>query len=101
MEELTAEEVQSALKGWLGPDGIVDVSRDEPRGRITGWIMHPGFTGISHATRQSWLWDGFEQGVFLEQWKGLRGTFRERSAQVGLVLTYSPAEYDNALGQSA
>jgi hypothetical protein len=101
MEELTADEVHSAIKDWLGQAGLVDVSREQPDARITGWIMHPEFTGISHATRQAWLWDGFEQSGSLEQWKGLRGTFRERSAQIGLILTYSPAEYENALGISA
>jgi len=101
MEELTAGEVQSAIKAWLGQLGLVEVSRDEPGGRITGWIMHPEFSGVSHATRQAWLWDGFEQQGHLEQWKGLRGTFRERSAQIGLILTFSPAEYENALDISA
>ena len=101
MEELTADEVRSVLQIWLGEAGLVEVSRDEPNGRITGWIMHPEFTGVSHATRQAWLWDGFEQVGSLVQWKGLRGTFRERSTQIGLILTFSPAEYENALGLSA
>jgi len=67
IEELTAEEVRSALQGWLEPEALVEVSRDQPNGRITGWIMHPGFTGISHATRQAWLWDGFEQTGLLKR----------------------------------
>ena len=101
MEELTADDVQSALQGWLGPEGRVEVSRDQPNGRITGWIMHPYFTGVSHAERQEWLWNGFVQRGLLEHWRGLRETFKERSTQIGLILTYSPAEYENALGQSA
>jgi hypothetical protein len=51
--------------------------------------------------RQAWLWDGVEQVGLLEQWKGLRDTFKSRSAQIGLILTYSPAEYEKALGLSA
>jgi hypothetical protein len=101
MEELSAGDVQAALNGWLEPMGLVEVSRDKPDGRITGWIMHPLFLGVSHAERQKWLWEGFEGTDLLKQWQGLRGTFKGRSTQIGLILTYSPAEYENALGQSA
>jgi hypothetical protein len=101
MEELTANEVRAALEGWLRDTGLVDVARDQPNGRITGWIMHPHFAGVSHAERQNWLWNGREQDDHFGDWEGLRNIFRDRSTQVGLILTYSPAEYDNALGQSA
>src|SRR5258706_16328791 len=101
MEKLKPEEVARALKDWLGDRAIVDVSRDDPNGRITGWIMHPDFTGVSRVVRQSWLSDGFGEEGKLSQWAGLRGTFKERATQIGLILTYSPAEYENAFGDSA
>jgi hypothetical protein len=101
MEELKPEEVTHALREWLGERGSVEVSRNGPEERITGWIMHPDFTGVSRAIRQSWLWDGFGEEGMLPQWQGLRGTFRDRAGQIGLILTYSPAEYENAFGESA
>ncbi len=101
MEIVTAEEVEQALTDWLGPDGRVEVSRDGPQGRITGWVMHPDFTGVSRATRQSWLWDGFAEEGELQPWAGLRGTFNKRATQIGLMLTYSPSEFENAMGKSA
>ena len=92
MQELTAIEVQSALKAWLGEPGVVEVSREDPNGSTTGLIMHPDFTGISHATRQAWLWDGFEQGGILKQWQGLLVGSRERSAQIGLFYPTLPLD---------
>lgn len=101
MEQLTAEEVRSSIRNWLGDDSIVEVSRDDPGGRITGWIMHPRFTGLSHSDRQAWLWNGSGEAGELTPWKGLKGTFQARSSQIGLILTYSPAEYENAFDESA
>jgi len=101
MEELKPQEITQALMSWLGEKGVVEVSRDSPSGRISGWVMHPSFTGVSRAERQSWLWDGFGEGGTIPRWQGLRGTFKERATQIGLVLTYSPAEYENAFGESA
>ena len=101
MEKLTNDQVQKALREWLGPDAVIEVSRDAPKSRITGWIMHPAFKNVSHATRQAWLWDGSAQGALNKDWKGLRGVFREKSSQIGLILTYSPPEYQNAFSQSA
>jgi hypothetical protein len=63
--------------------------------------MHPHFAGVSHVERQAWLWNGYQQGELFVGWNGLRDIFRERSVQIGLILAYSPAEYENALGQSA
>ena len=101
MEQLTSTEVSAALNDWLGATGIVEVSRDQPNGRITGWIMHPDFTGVSIAERQSWLWNGFGEEGHFKRWSGLRGTFQDRTTQIGLILTYSPAEYEDALDETA
>lgn len=43
MEKLTNDQVQKALREWLGPDAVIEVSRDAPKSRMTGWIMHPAF----------------------------------------------------------
>ena len=101
MAKLTEDEVKAAVEGWLGPLGQIHMSRGGPGSRITGWIMHPDFKGVMHADRQGWLWNGFGEEGTLKPWKGLRETFKERSSQIGLILTYSPAEYENAFGQSA
>lgn len=101
MEELSPAEVTQALSDWLGKVGKIDVSRDGPGGRITGWIMHPDFTGISRTTRQTWLWEGTGEAGNLPAWKGLRVEFGARSVEIGVILTYSPAEYENAFGSDA
>ena len=101
MEKLKPEAIIKALQALLGPDSAIELSRDDPAGRITGWIMHPGFKGISHHGRQEWLWNGSSEEGDLPKWQGLRNAFGERSAQIGLVLTYSPLEYQNAFDESA
>lgn len=99
MERLKIQQVKKALQEWLGKNGSVELEQESSEDRITGWIVHPQFAGVSRAVRQSWLWDGFEQSGELSSWPGLRGTFREQSTQIGLVLTFSPAEYDSAFGE--
>ena len=101
MAKLKSEDVEAALAKWLGEGGLIDVSRDSKNGRITGWVMHPSFKGVSRADHQSWLWEGYGDEGSLTRWQGLRGTFQERASQIGLLLTFSPAEYENAFGKSA
>jgi hypothetical protein len=98
MEVVSLNKVKDALGAWLGPEGMVDLEKAGKSGRITGWIMHPAFRGIPRAERQKWLWTGFEQVGTLPEWNGLRNLFGEGSAQIGVILTYSPEEYENALG---
>jgi len=101
VDQLTSKEVQAALEGWLGSSAIVDVSREVPNGRITGWIMHPSFAGVPAADRQSWLWNGYGDQGTLPRWDGLRGKSKGQSTQIGLILTYSKLEYENALDETA
>ena len=101
MEELNANEVTESLKAWLGEGTTVELSRDSPEGRLTGWIMHPAFAGISRAVRQEWLWNGFSDEGALPHWEGLRSRLRERAAQIGLFLTFSPHEYEQTFAEAA
>jgi hypothetical protein len=101
MEKLTEAEVKEALHGWLGPDAVIDISRDRPEGRITGWITHPSFAGVEPTERQSWLWNGQGEQGDLPPWPGLRQTFNQRSSQIGMLFTFSPIEYQNAFDESA
>ena len=96
---LSGTEVSNALKQWLGADAIVDVSRESPDSRITGWIMHPHFAGVDRATRQDWVWTGFHQPGKLPEWSGLREIFKNRADQIGMIFTFSPIEYENAFNE--
>src|SRR5437868_15294294 len=98
-EMLEEQAVRQALTDWLGPRGLVEVSRDEPEGRITGWIMHPSFAGVDNATRQDWIWQGLPQPGSLPMWSGLRGRFGDKAAQIGMIFTFSPFEYESAFGE--
>ena len=97
---LVDEELSSALKGWLGSEAVVEVSRDTPDGRITGWIMHPYFHTVDRSTRQDWLWLGFHEGKGLNDWPGLRTMYGELATQIGMIFTFSPLEYENAFGET-
>lgn len=98
-ERLDVGRVAQALQAWLGKSGTVDLARDAPGARITGWIMHPAFTGVDRATRQDWLWKGTSAGEMIQPWSGLRAGFGEQASQIGLILTFSPIEYENAFGE--
>lgn len=75
-QHLDETEVKTAIQNWLGPNGVVEIAREEPTQPITGWIMHPCFATIDRATRENWLWNGLkEDGHPLPQWQGLRACF--------------------------
>ncbi len=101
MEKLDSKTVAEAVREWVGANALIELSRDSAEGRITGWIVHEAFAKVDRSTRQTWLWDGMSGNQLLKPWKGLRGTFGELATQIGLVLSFSPTEYENAFGESA
>jgi len=90
---LTPKEVTDALNGWLGTEGRANVGWTSPGSRITGYIVHPNFRGLAPKERQDWLWNGVPKPRGGD-WTGLNAVFKERATQIGVILAYSPDEYE-------
>ncbi|CAN5614474.1 hypothetical protein BH11ARM2_BH11ARM2_21900 [soil metagenome] len=99
METLTEYEVREALREWLGPDAVIDINRESPDSRLAGWIVHPGFQGVSALTRRNWLLEGYQGGRSLSKWEGLRKQFGHRATQIGMIFALSPYEYESAFAE--
>lgn len=76
---ITVPEVEAAIDQILGPGQISDLGIEN--GRVAGYVCHPAFAGMDAAERRSLLWNG------------LRAHFAERSTLIGVLLLYSPKEY--------
>lgn len=97
--EVNEKAVRQALADWVGRDGRVQIERSGT-GKIRGYIVHPHFTGVSVAERQSWLWQGVPNSGVLD-WKGLNALFGEGATEIGMIFAYSPAEYKDFIAEEA
>jgi hypothetical protein len=90
--ELTPTRVEEALRRWVGDDGRASVTGTIPGSRLTGYVAHPAFRGLSVRERQALLWNGDTQ------WEGLNRLFGDEATQIGVIFTYSLEEFDDLFG---
>ena len=78
---LTADDLEAAF-ATSNQEDLASFEFDDGIGKYTGHVVHRDFRGVSIPDRQRIAWEV------------LRRRFGEDSQQVSLVLTYSPAEWE-------
>ena len=80
-------EIEKAIHAVV-PEATIELSMN-PDGSYVGHVVAPEFAKLTHLERQ------------LRVWKSLRERLQETASKIGILLMYSPAEFDAVLEEVA